>query len=891
MDYSDKDKDFFIEKFYGYTGNDTITGGTGSDIAGYRDVYANYEISKDSLNVVTVKHKTFTTSTIDDGTDTLTGIEKIKFSDKVVNVSSIDSSSSSLEIIQDTSYEPFSRYIEIDSLRIFGLDEVSDNFLKKVAATYEAMFTSNSLINPETRSAFKDVLKENYIFQRVGFDSPDYYGGGDKLPQHPVNGSYMDNQTDYIWEGLSRSESSQISEVIEHLLHTITAVAFPLLYEDWKWQNSGSKINLAMQQAIEGGYYDVSSYEDIKLRGDTEGYAKTTVIEFSYWLILAEWEYFEITNTSNNNTEFTLRTPSDIADKLPLAHELYLNTVAKILSPPDKTLIQSLFSKETAYDFSTHDPGADTITGNSSANNIQGGAGNDIIDGGSGIDTAVYQDVASNYSITRNTNNSITIKHSNLTDNSIDDGTDILTSIENIQFTDQTIKSTTINFSDESLYSRSGTYLGNSYTIKMLGNDASEIYSKGTGPAYVVGINVLSKNQITGIMDNYEYVIKSISKSLTWKGTLDFVVVVQGDTGHPTGLLPSIAFQFAEDESGEAGVLLGTNENRVHVPTYEQLSGIDLNGNEPDLGFYINITENNEFKNYDYYVWIDPNPSPTSYSNLPSDQHDLISIIAHEMSHAMGIAGSTDSYWGVNHYSKSLIEIDGRYYYSSERITNLIGKDLLTDQDSLDHHELDAGGKISNIPSLMSGEMYSQRWSEPGEIEYAILYDAGWTERTTGKLSKTIDSTQNVLQAHSDTYLSGTLNFNAGNNIIILDGQATTYRGLEGDDTYFVSQLLPKNSKISITDTSGDNTIQLPANTYIDTSLFTKNAARLTLEDGREVTISGADKFTYNVGGNITNGTPGTEISFTEFADIFGVYDILNTSGAQTGTISDMYII
>ena len=158
-------------------------------------------------------------------------------------------------------------------------------------------------------------------------------------------------------------------------------------------------------------------------------------------------------------------------------------------------------------------------------------------------------------------------------------------------------------------------------------------------------------------------------------------------------------------------------------------------------------------------------------------------------------------------------------------------------------------------------------------------------------LSSDTDPSQNILTAHSETTLSGTLNFNAGNNIIILDGQATTYRGLEGDDTYFISQLLPKNSKISITDTSGDNTIQLPANTYIDTSLFTKNAARLTLEDGREVTISGADKFTYNVGGNITDGTDGIDLTFREFADVFGVYDILNTSGAQTGTISDMYII
>ena len=114
---------------------------------------------------------------------------------------------------------------------------------------------------------------------------------------------------------------------------------------------------------------------------------------------------------------------------------------------------------------------------------------------------------------------------------------------------------------------------------------------------------------------------------------------------------------------------------------------------------------------------------------------------------------------------------------------------------------------------------------------------------------------------------------------------------MEGNDTYFVSQLLPKSGKVSITDTEGSNTIQLPSNTYVDKSLFTKNAARLTLEDGREITISGADKFSYNVGGNITKGAKGTDLTFTEFAEVFGVYDILNSSGAQNGEISDMYII
>ena len=158
-------------------------------------------------------------------------------------------------------------------------------------------------------------------------------------------------------------------------------------------------------------------------------------------------------------------------------------------------------------------------------------------------------------------------------------------------------------------------------------------------------------------------------------------------------------------------------------------------------------------------------------------------------------------------------------------------------------------------------------------------------------LSEAPDSTKNILAAHSETSLSGTLNFNSGDNIIILDGQGKNYRGLSGDDTYFVSQLLPNSTKVSITDTEGTNTIQIPTNTYVDKTLFTKNAARLTLQDGREITINSADKFSYNVGGNVTDGTKGTDLTFTEFAATFGVDDVLNSSGAQTGIFADLYII
>ena len=212
-----------------------------------------------------------------------------------------------------------------------------------------------------------------------------------------------------------------------------------------------------------------------------------------------------------------------------------------------------------------------------------------------------------------------------------------------------------------------------------------------------------------------------------------------------------------------------------------------------------------------------------------------------------------------------------------------------------------------DIPIVVDGEYWYQSYTRPFEIDGELVFvnfqsqnmpELQITEISPTiekaakyKLSLTADSSKNTLEAHSDSVLSGTLNFNAGENIIILDGQAKNYRGLEGNDTYFVSQLLPKSGKVSITDTEGTNTIQIPYNTYVDKTLFTKNAARLTLEDGREITINSADKFSYNVGGNVTDGTAGVDLTYTEFARSFGVADILDSSGAQTGVISDMYII
>ena len=155
-------------------------------------------------------------------------------------------------------------------------------------------------------------------------------------------------------------------------------------------------------------------------------------------------------------------------------------------------------------------------------------------------------------------------------------------------------------------------------------------------------------------------------------------------------------------------------------------------------------------------------------------------------------------------------------------------------------------------------------------------------------LSETIDSTQNILKSYSTETLSGTQNFNSGDNIIIADGQAKTLRGLDGDDTYFISNLLPENSSITIIDTSGTNTIQIPSNTKVTKSQWANDTVRLTFEDSRVITVNNADTFSYNLGGNVTNGEVGTDLSFSDFARTFGIDDL---SDSGLGIYTDLYII
>ena len=69
-----------------------------------------------------------------------------------------------------------------------------------------------------------------------------------------------------------------------------------------------------------------------------------------------------------------------------------------------------------------------------------------------------------------------------------------------------------------------------------------------------------------------------------------------------------------------------------------------------------------------------------------------------------------------------------------------------------------------------------------------------------------------------------TINLSKLNDIIIPTNNGDTYRGNEGDDTYIlVSQ--ESSSSVSIIDTKGSNTIQLPEWSKVKSILNLKNSS------------------------------------------------------------------
>jgi methionine-rich copper-binding protein CopC len=106
-----------------------------------------------------------------------------------------------------------------------------------------------------------------------------------------------------------------------------------------------------------------------------------------------------------------------------------------------------------------------------------------------------------------------------------------------------------------------------------------------------------------------------------------------------------------------------------------------------------------------------------------------------------------------------------------------------------------------------------------------------------------------------------------GNDVILLQQTSTAIVGAgEGNDRYVLdSALLAPNQKITISDTQDSNSLHLVGGLTITGSKVTNDALLLTLSNGAEVTLLGANTFQFLTGGNPLTGQGAQTSTFTDF--------------------------
>ena len=260
-------------------------------------------------------------------------------------------------LVKDDRYTPYDKYGSSYNLIVGALPDVTDGFITNVLNIANKMLAANDSTNSVNRDLLLSNFNQYKAFQRVGSTSlssydpalnNDNYAGWDN-----INDNY--SVVDFIWEATSNSptdeqtKAGQINAILEHLLHTITLI-YDKSFTSWGYEDASSDLVLAMNQAIEGGYYDPTGNEGVRAQ------------EFAYWMILTGWDLKSL-YAPDVTPEWTILTATEMETKLPLAHKLFTDTVNGVLVNPTQAYLDGLtFSSLPTANAAPPTPNSSAVT-------------------------------------------------------------------------------------------------------------------------------------------------------------------------------------------------------------------------------------------------------------------------------------------------------------------------------------------------------------------------------------------------------------------------------------------------------------------------------------------------------------------------------------------------
>ena len=78
-------------------------------------------------------------------------------------------------------YLGWGKFYDVESLRLFATERVTDQFMLRVAAIYKLMFSKNDLIDDDLQNTFFKTIRDERVFQRILYRSKEGFSDAIRL--------------------------------------------------------------------------------------------------------------------------------------------------------------------------------------------------------------------------------------------------------------------------------------------------------------------------------------------------------------------------------------------------------------------------------------------------------------------------------------------------------------------------------------------------------------------------------------------------------------------------------------------------------------------------------------------------------------------------------------
>ena len=238
-------------------------------------------------------------------------------------------------MIKNNDYAPYDKHLTSYGLIVAGLPDVTEDFMEKVGNIVNATLRRTSLTSDPDR----DLLLGNIVYyqalQRVEStairldDSP-----SDDNGNHEFNSIIFEATQDSSED--EKTNAAQVNAIIKPLIYTI-ALMLEKTFSAWSYEDPSSQLVLAMNEAINRGYYDPTGKFGDLSETDPIAYERAIAEDFAYWMILTAWD-LKSSYAPANSPEWTIENLDEMESSTPLAYALFYDYVDPILANPKKYL-------------------------------------------------------------------------------------------------------------------------------------------------------------------------------------------------------------------------------------------------------------------------------------------------------------------------------------------------------------------------------------------------------------------------------------------------------------------------------------------------------------------------------------------------------------------------